>query len=85
MTINRTGWKIGHSELGKTVYHNKSDSVFIANLDLHQPHGYKPNDKQYIVEAYGDRVMAGEDVDYWHYEDIDDALAKLISVMTDAP
>jgi len=76
-----TEWSEDNSRLGSTTWRKEDQSILLANMDFHQPHGYSADFAEYCVEAIGENITEGESADYWHFTDAEAALVKVIEVM----
>lgn len=89
IVIQATGWHERKSILGKTIWadgnEKDSNSVFVADMNFHQPHGYSSDFASYCVEAAGPDVTFTSDdmerVTYDYFESADDAIGQVMDHM----
>lgn len=80
--IQRSNWEHnpnprGIHQMGKEFFKNGDVSIFIANMDIHQPHGGSSNRAEYCVEILDEN----DTVRYWYYDVWEKAMRKVVELM----
>lgn len=74
------GWKVSEDSFWRMHWRTDENSIFVANCDVLDPHAFGGSGL-YCVESYGPDVASSEDVDFWYFNDLIEAMDRVLNLM----